>query len=153
MKNNYIEGLVSVIMPAYNCEKYIKEAVESIENQTYKKVELINLKRKRKDEYKKGFLGLISLTDYEDDYKEEEHIKSFNNLISKTIVSSLRKGDIYTFWNDTQVLVLIEGVKEDGEKIIQDRIQRRFRMINKYPITIDIKFIQIEDKEDAEIFK
>lgn len=110
-------------------------------------------KRKRKDEYKKDFLGLISLTDYEDDYKEEEHIKSFNNLISKTIVSSLRKGDIYTFWNDTQVLVLIEGVKEDGEKIIQDRIQRRFRMINKYPMGINIKFIPIEEREDEGIFK
>lgn len=110
-------------------------------------------KRKRKEEDKKDLLGLISLRDYEDDYKEEEYIRSFAKLISKTIVSSLRKGDIYTFWNDTQVLVLVEGVKVGGEESIKERIQRRFDMINKYPIGIDIKFIPIEDKEDAEIFK
>ena len=109
-------------------------------------------KRKRKEEDKKDLLGLISLRDYEDDYKEE-YIRSFAKLISKTIVSSLRKGDIYTFWNDTQVLVLVEGVKVGGEESIKERIQRRFDMINKYPIGIDIKFIPIEDKEDAEIFK
>lgn len=33
--------LVSVLMPAYNAEKYIGEAIESILNQTYKNLELI----------------------------------------------------------------------------------------------------------------
>ncbi len=33
--------LVSVLMPAYNAEKYIAEAIESILNQTYKNFELI----------------------------------------------------------------------------------------------------------------
>ena len=33
--------LVSVIIPLYNCERYIAQAIESILNQTYKKFELI----------------------------------------------------------------------------------------------------------------
>lgn len=41
MKDDYIEGLVSVIMPAYNCENYIRQAVETIEKQTYKNIELV----------------------------------------------------------------------------------------------------------------
>jgi len=110
-------------------------------------------KRKRADKEKKDFLGIVSLKDYEDDYNEETYIKNFNNLIGKTIVSSLRRGDIYTFWNDTQVLVLIEGVKPSGEATIQERIQRRFDMINKYPVKIDIKFMPIEDRDDSDIFK
>lgn len=35
------EILVSVIIPLYNCERYVAQAVESILNQTYKKIELI----------------------------------------------------------------------------------------------------------------
>lgn len=41
MGDDYIKGLVSVIIPAYNCEDYIEKAVESIENQTYKNIEII----------------------------------------------------------------------------------------------------------------
>ena len=39
MKNYQIP--ISVIMPAYNCEAYLKEAIESILNQTFRDFELI----------------------------------------------------------------------------------------------------------------
>ena len=35
------EPLVSIIMPLYNCEGYIRESIESVREQTYKKWELI----------------------------------------------------------------------------------------------------------------
>lgn len=41
MKDNYINGLVSVIMPVYNAEQFISETLESILNQTYKNLEVI----------------------------------------------------------------------------------------------------------------
>lgn len=41
--------LVSVIMPAYNGEKYIGEAIESILNQTYNNLELIIVEDKSTD--------------------------------------------------------------------------------------------------------
>ncbi len=41
MKNTNNSPLVSVIMPAYNTEKYVGQAIESILNETYKKYEFI----------------------------------------------------------------------------------------------------------------
>jgi len=39
--NQYIPGLVSVIIPVYNVEKYIERTLQSIFCQTYKKIEII----------------------------------------------------------------------------------------------------------------
>lgn len=45
-KNNLVEGrdntpLVSVVMPVYNAEKYVRSAIESVIQQSYKQIELI----------------------------------------------------------------------------------------------------------------
>ncbi len=41
MKQNRREGMVSIIMPAYNCEKFIQQSIESVLKQSYKNLELI----------------------------------------------------------------------------------------------------------------
>lgn len=41
MENKYIEGLVSIIIPVYNAEKYIGSTLNSIYSQTYKQFEII----------------------------------------------------------------------------------------------------------------
>ena len=41
MQKIYLDKLVSVIIPTYNCENFIEETVESVEHQTYKIYEII----------------------------------------------------------------------------------------------------------------
>ncbi len=41
MHDNYIDGLVSVVIPTYNSEKYIKKTVASVLLQSYKNIEII----------------------------------------------------------------------------------------------------------------
>ncbi|WP_213422569.1 glycosyltransferase family 2 protein [Bhargavaea massiliensis] len=41
MKNNYINDLVSIVIPVYNSEKFILKAIDSALEQTYKQIEII----------------------------------------------------------------------------------------------------------------
>jgi len=38
---SFDKALISVIMPAYNCGKFIKQAIETILNQTYTNFEIL----------------------------------------------------------------------------------------------------------------
>ena len=51
--------LVSVIMPCYNDGRYIKEAIESVQNQTYPRWELIIIDDGSDDELTKQVIGTI----------------------------------------------------------------------------------------------
>ena len=46
---NMKETLVSIVMPAYNCERYIEEAINSVLAQTYKNWELLVIDDGSKD--------------------------------------------------------------------------------------------------------
>ena len=47
MENN--NELISVIVPCYNVEKYVEKCIDSIENQTYRNIEIIAIDDKSTD--------------------------------------------------------------------------------------------------------
>lgn len=72
-----MKGLVSVIIPSYNHEKYIKDCIESVLNQTYKNIEVL----------------------VEDDCSSDntqEIIKKIKDKRLKTIFSKKNKGTVRT---------------------------------------------------------
>lgn len=87
-----VEPLISVIMPAYNCEKYIREAIDSILNQTYTNFELLITDDNSTDSTK----HII-------DSYSDLRIKTFHNtenlgyLKTSNLLVKLCKGDYITF--------------------------------------------------------
>lgn len=79
MKKNICK--VTIIMPVYNCEKYLHEAIESILNQTFKDFELLIINDGSKDRTNK------ILQSYQD-----LRIVVINNERNLGIVKSLNKG-------------------------------------------------------------
>lgn len=40
-KNRFISSMISIIIPVYNCSQYLEDCVKSIDDQTYKNIEII----------------------------------------------------------------------------------------------------------------
>lgn len=106
-------NLISVILPAYNCEKYIEESVTSILNQTYDNFELIIIDDGSTD---KTFNILKSFKD--------SRVRLYKNKINRGIIYSLNKG---IFKSKGQFVA-----RADGDDICEkDRFKKQINFLNK----------------------
>ena len=47
-------------------------------------------------------------------YLIDDELRQWENTMTEILRSSLRTGDVFTFWNELQVLILLQNVQEDG---------------------------------------
>lgn len=110
-----ISPRISVIMPAYNAEKYIAQAIESILNQTFKDFEFIIINDGSTDNTVK------IINQYQD-----ERIILINNEKNKGLVPSLNQG-----------LKLASGeyiARMDADDIsLPDRFMKQIKYMDKHP--------------------
>lgn len=83
MKNPSNNPLVSVIMPAYNAGKYVRQAIESILNQTYKRFEFIIVDDASTD---------LTFNIIKDFKKKDKRIILIQNKANLGVTKSLNKG-------------------------------------------------------------
>lgn len=92
-----ISKLVSIVLPTYNGEKFIRESIESVINQTYKNWELIIVNDCSTD----GTLQII-----EEYAQKDNRIKYITNEVNSRTAQSLNngfklaKGEYYTWTSD-----------------------------------------------------
>lgn len=98
-------------------------------------------RRKRQQEGELDYIGLITL-ECEDCTNED--YADWADFISETLNGSLRKGDVYTFWNDSQVLLILSDVKVYAIESIEKRIRNKLPKKNKY--NVRIKFSEINEE-------
>ncbi len=104
-------------------------------------------KRKRKPkDHDPNFISLISSKcEYNCSSKK---VKRWVKLMEEVLDKTLRKGDIYTFWNDTQIIVLLQTVKREGLGTIEDRIRKNMEpLLNENHFKREIKFIPISSNQ------
>ncbi len=75
--------LISVVMPAYNAQEYMKSAIESILNQTFKNFELIIINDYSTDNTSNILKSFV---------KKDPRVKIINNKTRLNIAASLNKG-------------------------------------------------------------
>lgn len=77
------DDLVSIIMPAYNCEKYVVEAIESVINQTYSNFELLVIDDGSKDSTLKIINGFA---------EKDNRIKALQNEKNSGVSATRNRG-------------------------------------------------------------
>lgn len=114
-----MSGLLSVIVPVYNMEKYLEECVESILNQTYKEVELILV-----DDGSTDTSGMIC-----DKYEQEDsrvkviHKKHEGPIKARCVGVEAAGGDYVTFvdsddWIKEYIYERLMGVAEKADVVV-----------------------------------
>jgi glycosyltransferase involved in cell wall biosynthesis len=95
------DSLISIILPVYNGEKYLRQAIESCINQTYKEFELLVVNDCSTD-------STLSIVEF---YAQKDfRIKIINNQENKKLPASLNighnvaKGDYITWTSDDNLL-------------------------------------------------
>ncbi len=74
------------------------------------------------------FLMLCTLVDYEGKMiRNQEKLKSRMDILGEVIGSSLRKGDVYTRYSNSQYLILLSGIDQKNCEIIYRRINRSLK--------------------------
>ncbi len=118
------EPLVSVILPVFNGEDYISDAIESVYKQTYKHIELIIINDGSSDNSQKKIYRLINSKDYLKrfksivyEYQENEGVASAYNkgikLSKGEYISFLAQDDIYVSYFLEEAVSTISKLNED----------------------------------------
>lgn len=95
------------------------------------------------------YMSLITLNCDDKLLKSEEELKKFVKAMSNVLEKSLRKGDVYSYWNDKQILVLLHGAKEDSLEKVEVRIRENFNnMITSDICKIGIEFLPLNSEKN-----
>lgn len=117
MEREYMEGLVSVIMPIYNAEKYLVSALESIFIQDYKDIEIILVDDCSRDNSEK------IIVDLQKEHPEIVYFRQSKNMgagVSRNKALELAKGQYVAFldsddiWLPNKISKQIELMKSSG---------------------------------------
>ena len=116
-----IPGLVSVLMPVYNAEKYVTEAIGSVRGQTYEKLEIVVLDDGSRDES----LSLCRRMAEEDPRIRVYTQENAGVAAARNELLSLARGEFIAWVDSDDILypftiaAMLQGMEETGAQAAQ----------------------------------
>ncbi len=130
-----ISGLISVVLPVYNCEKYLEESITSVLSQTYSNIELIIV-----DDGSTDTSGKIA-----DEYAEKDNrirvIHQTNQKLPAALNTGFKeaKGEFFT-WTSADNRMLPSCLETLSAELFRDRnadmVFGNMRLIDEYGRTL-----------------
>ena len=91
-----------------------------------------------------GYMSLITLKADNKDMCKPDGLSKTTKVMLEVLGKILRKGDVYTSWNDNQIIVMLTNAKKDGLTKIENRIKNYYyRAAKNYSNDISIKFLPL----------
>lgn len=134
-------GIVNLSLLDESLEEDTRDGGILICDKSYFKF-LYNLEKRNKDRNTKSiFVGLISIDSSGHMILTREDIKKGIDVLLEVVYSNLRRGDVASKWNDSQLTILIYNISEENVHIVDRRLKKRFtEAIDDKRITISTKF-------------
>lgn len=105
-------------------------------------------KRRRVDGEESDYIALINFKPYNE---RETSTEGSIRLMTKVLDTTLRRGDVYTFWNDSQILLLLPEVKDGGINQIENRIKKNYEKLKEIDLRLTCSFETVQNDSKLNI--
>ena len=79
-------------------------------------------KRKSQRNNQNDYLCIITINRNEESYNESNELNKGISDVVSSLGRSLRKGDVFTSWNENQILIMLHDVSKSGIETIENRL-------------------------------
>jgi DNA-binding SARP family transcriptional activator len=79
-------------------------------------------KRKSQRNNQNDYLCIITVNRNEESYNESNELNKGISDVVSSLGRSLRKGDVFTSWNENQILIMLHDVSKSGIETIENRL-------------------------------
>ncbi len=102
-------------------------------------------KRKSLRTNESDYVALVTLAKSKIPRHDQTEIEKWSNNMTKVLSKSLRKGDVFSFWNDTQLLIMLHNISNEGLNVVESRIKKNLYLYGKESyMDMQIKFQPIQ---------
>lgn len=88
-------------------------------------------KRKSLRTNESDYVALITLAKSKISRHDQLEVEKWSKNMTQVLSKSLRKGDVFSFWNETQLLIMLHNISGEGIRTVESRIKKNLYLYGK----------------------